>query len=72
MPCTQTMYEHSEDDYEEDEITTLIPDAEKTLSRVGNNDWYAHVVDSILQSWSLFTFISYYFVCIDSPYSMQT
>ncbi|ROT79911.1 uncharacterized protein [Penaeus vannamei] len=39
MPCTQTMYEHSEDDYEEDEITTLIPDAEKTLSRVGNNDW---------------------------------
>lgn len=40
MPSNQTMYEQKADEYEEDETTTLIPDAEKTLSRVGNNDWY--------------------------------
>ncbi|XP_063597981.1 uncharacterized protein LOC134774587 isoform X2 [Penaeus indicus] len=39
MHSNQIKYRHTEDECEEDEITALIPDAEKPLSRVGNNDW---------------------------------
>lgn len=62
MLSNQTKYKYSEDEYEEDEITTLIPDAEKSLSRVGNNDWCAYdVVEWKLYSWLGFTCILYFF-----------
>ncbi|XP_047502056.1 uncharacterized protein LOC125047717 [Penaeus chinensis] len=39
MHSKQIKYKYSEDEREEDEITAFIPDAEKSLSRVCNNDW---------------------------------